>query len=95
MLRQPELPAIDDVGAFRLYAYFASVEPQKNRFRFYALSWQGTLWGGAALIRSWGRIGTAGRSLTTQYPDREGARVAVERLVRLRLKRGYRLVAWE
>jgi predicted DNA-binding WGR domain protein len=71
---------------------FVSVDPAKRRFRFYELRLQGTLWGGVALVRAWGRLGTPGRARATEYPDRAAAGPDVERAVRRRLGRGYRLV---
>ena len=34
------------------------IDPAQNMRRFYSLSIQPTLFGGASLIRDWGRIGT-------------------------------------
>lgn len=59
------------------------------------LGWQPLLWGGGALVRTWGRIGTQGQQrLTGSYPDRAAAQSLVERLVRRRLTRRYQLVDW-
>jgi predicted DNA-binding WGR domain protein len=71
---------------------FVSVDPAKNRARFSELRLQETMWGGVALGRAWGRSGAPGRWRATGYPDRAAAGVAVERAVRRRLRRGYRLV---
>jgi predicted DNA-binding WGR domain protein len=87
-----ELPAV--VG-FRHYARFERVNAEENCQRFYALSWQPLLWGGGALVRTWGRIGTQGQQrLEGSYPDRATAQPLVERLVRRRLTRRYQLVDW-
>ena len=80
------------VTEFRAYARFVSVDPAKNRFRFYTLTWQPSLWGEGALLRSWDRIGAKGRSLQTFYQDRESAQALVDQLVRRRLPRGYQVV---
>jgi predicted DNA-binding WGR domain protein len=77
---------------FERAARFVSVDPAKRRFRFYELRLQGTLWGGVALVRAWGRLGTPGRARATEYPDRAAAGPDVARAVRRRLGRGYRLV---
>jgi len=74
-------------------ARFVSVDPTKNRSRFYELRLQETLWGGVALVRGWGRLGAPGRWAATEFPDRAAAQLDVERAVRRRLGRGYRLVA--
>ena len=65
-------PAMSAEGAarFTCYARFVSVDPTRNRARFYALTWQPALWGGGALIRAWGRLPGPGRALTRFCPDR-------------------------
>jgi len=76
------------------YVRLESVDPRRNRARFYALHWQPLLWGGAALIRSWGRIGTRGREQVLLHADRPRIDAAVHQLVTRRLRHGYRLVDW-
>ena len=71
-----------------------SLDPAKNRARFYTVTWQPTLWGGGALVRRWGRLGRQGRALPHFYPDRASAQASVERLIRRRLTRGYQLIEW-
>jgi predicted DNA-binding WGR domain protein len=90
--RARELPAV--VG-FRQFARFERIDRAENCERFYALSWQPLLWGGGALVRTWGRIGTQGQQrLEGSYPDRQTAQPLVDRLVRRRLTRRYLLVDW-
>jgi predicted DNA-binding WGR domain protein len=79
-------------GPFESAARFVSVDATKNRSRFYELRLQATLWGGVALVRAWGRLGTLGRTAVSSYPDPSTARAEAERLVRRRRQRGYRLV---
>ena len=43
-------------------------------------------------MRAWGRLGTPGRFIVSEYPDRAAALPDAERAVRRRLPRGYRLV---
>jgi predicted DNA-binding WGR domain protein len=71
----------------------ASVDPGRNRFRRYTLSWQPALWGGGALVRSWGRRGTTGRSQATFYAQEEEAQHELQRLLRVRVRHGYQLLA--
>jgi predicted DNA-binding WGR domain protein len=80
-------------GSFESAARFVSVDPAKRRARFYELRLLPTLWGGVALVRAWGRLGTPGRWRAREYPDRAAAQPDVARAVRRRLGRGYRLVA--
>ena len=65
----------DEAGAapFAHAARFVSVDPAEHRFRFYELRLQATLWGGVALVRAWGRLGTPGRWCASEYPDRAAA----------------------
>jgi predicted DNA-binding WGR domain protein len=86
--------AADAVGgvAFAHYARFVSVDPTKNRLRGYELRWQPALWGGVLLVRTWGRLGARRRVAVSHHPDRTSAGPVVERAVRRRLQRGYRLV---
>ena len=79
---------------FTCYAQFESIDLEKNRARFYTLTWQPTLWGGGAVICIWGRLGGRGRSLTHFFPDRESAQPLIERIVKRRVQRGYRVTVW-
>jgi predicted DNA-binding WGR domain protein len=56
------------------------IDPARNMARFYALSIQPTLFGGASLVRNWGRIGTNGQAMMETF-DEDG--VAGEALSRL------------
>ncbi len=91
----PARPALGAVLGFAQFVRLLSLDPGRNRYRFYALTWQPCLWGGGALIRSWGRLGTPERTLTAFYPDRPSAEAAIRRLLRRRLRHGYRVVAWQ
>ena len=65
----------------------------KNQHRFYCLSWQETLFGEGMLVRAWGRRGTAMRREKAElYGSPEEAWPQVRRLIRRRLRHGYRLV---
>ncbi len=90
----PDPAAIEDVARFQCRVRFVSRDPARDRARFYTLTWQPALWGGGALVRRWGRLGGSGRALTAFYPDRASAQASVERLIRRRLRRGYRVVEW-
>ena len=88
-------PAAAAVAAFRQQVSLTSVDPARNRARFYLLAWQPGLWGGGALVRTWGRIGAPGRSVAAVYDDREAAQALIAGLLRRRFRHGYRVVAWE
>ncbi len=85
----------EGAARFTCYARFVSIDPDRNRARFYALTWQPVLWGGGALIRAWGRLPGPGRELVAFYPDRAAAQPEVERLIARRLRRGYTLAGWQ
>lgn len=66
------------------------IDPAQNMRRFYALSIQPTLFGGASLVRNWSRIGTAGQSMIETFDQPTEMRRAFDRLERKKRKRGYR-----
>ncbi|MCP1203320.1 WGR domain-containing protein [Acetobacter oryzoeni] len=82
-------------GAFLQLALFPDavslvrVYPPRNTWRYYDLSIQPDLFGGAALIRRWGRIGTPGKIRLDLFPDAGAAANQLARLLRQKLKRGY------
>ena len=88
-------PDVGAVAAFRAHVRLTSVDPAANRFRSYALSWRPTLWGDYALVQTWGRLGSPGRARITFFAARPLAQEAIVRLLRRRLRHGYRVTAWE
>ena len=87
-------PDLGAVATFRAWVRLTSVDPAANRFRCYVLAWRPTLWGDFALVQTWGRLGRPGRSRTSFYASRAEAQGAIVWLLRRRLRRGYRVVAW-
>lgn len=81
------------MSLFPLSVYMQRICPQKNEWRYYAMVIQPDLFGGAALMRRWGRIGAAGRIRLDLYANEGAAANALAALVRHREKRGYRLVS--
>jgi predicted DNA-binding WGR domain protein len=65
--------------------------PAKNVARFYVLAIEATLFGDAALVREWGRLGLAGRRRIDLHPDDVSAREALELWLQRKQNRGYRL----
>lgn len=65
------------------------VDPARNMRRFYAAGIQPTLFGGASVIRYWGRIGTTGRSMIETFDQNEEALRAFVKLIGLKRRRGY------
>lgn len=58
--------------------------------RFYSLSTSPTLFGGASLVREWGRIGSDGRCRVDLFETEAEARAAKDEFVRMKQARGYR-----
>ena len=83
----------EELAGFTAYVRFESSDPAENRHRFYDLSWQPTLFGEGALVRTWGRQGQPGTSRATFYPDRACAQDEIRQVVRRRLAHGYQVTA--
>lgn len=67
-----------------------SVDPSKNRFRFFIVElWAPPVGQGAAIRKRWGRIGSAGQSEVLYFDGLEGADHYFDVLVKRRYKRGY------
>lgn len=47
-----------------------SIDPERNRYRFYSLSLSVDLWGETFLIQHWGRIGTKGQRKFVWLPTK-------------------------
>jgi predicted DNA-binding WGR domain protein len=92
---QPELFPADLLAQFRASIRFVSLGPARNRARFYRLHWQPTLWGELALVQTWGRLGTAGRTRVAIYPDRLSAQENIARVIIHRLRHDYTLIGWD
>ncbi len=85
----------EELAGFQAYVRFENVDAAENRHRFYDLSWQPTLFGDGALVRTWGRQGQPGTTRATFYPDRDQAHEEICQVVRRRLAHGYRVIDWQ
>lgn len=81
---------LTQLSLFPEEADLARIDVATNCWRFYRLSLQEDLFGGTALIRHWGRIGTGGQLRVALYRDRGAAQGALEALLGQKVKRGYR-----
>ena len=61
----------------------------RNMCRFYMMVVQRALFGGASLVREWGRIGSPGRVRIDHLPDEGRAVDALAGLAAAKRKRGY------
>ncbi|RWB97621.1 MULTISPECIES: WGR domain-containing protein [unclassified Mesorhizobium] len=66
------------------------IDPSQNMRRFYVVAIQPTLFGGASVIRNWGRIGTSGQSMMETFDAEDSAATASMKLQRAKRRRGYR-----
>ena len=64
-------------------------DTSRNMRRFYQMVVQRDLFGGASLIREWGRIGSAGQVRIDHHPDEGRAVDALAELVTAKRRRGY------
>lgn len=64
-------------------------DTSRNMRRFYQMVVQRDLFGGASLIREWGRIGSAGQVRIDHHPDEGRAVDALAELVAAKRRRGY------
>jgi len=66
-------------------------DPKANMARFYVLSIEQSLFGDAALIREWGRVGTSGQRKVELHENEGRAAEALETWLRRKQRRGYRI----
>ena len=66
-------------------------DPAQNMNRFYVLSIEASLFGDAALVREWGRIGQPGRRRVEIHETEGKAVESLERWLRRKRRRGYRV----
>ena len=70
------------------------IDPSLNMRRFYRMSVQPDLFGGACLVREWGRIGFRGQMLIEQHDDEGRAVNALMKLSAIVLGRSHFLIAF-
>jgi predicted DNA-binding WGR domain protein len=68
-------------------------DPDANMARFYVLSIEESLFGDTALIREWGRIGTAGQRKVELHESKGRAAEALETWLRRKRRKGYQIRA--
>ncbi len=65
------------------------IDPDRNMARYYRLEVQPDLFGGAVLVRNWGRIGATGQERREWFSSWSDARAAQQRLQQIKARRGY------
>ena len=71
--------------------YLRRVDPAKNMRRFYLMTVQRDLFGGASLVREWGRVGSSGHLRVDHHEDEGQAVDALADIAKQKSKRGYRI----
>jgi len=71
--------------------YLTRRDPARNVSRFYRMFIAPNLWGEWTLFREWGRIGSGGQVRGDRFPNAGAALLAMQALVRAKVKRGYHL----
>ena len=65
------------------------IDPDRNMARYNTMSIQPTLFGEWALVREWGRIGSAGRVVSTRYAAERQAAAALTAQLKAKRRHGY------
>jgi predicted DNA-binding WGR domain protein len=65
------------------------IDHARSMARFYAISVEPTLFAETALVRRWGRIGTAGRQMIELHASPVIAQIEQRRWITRKLRRGY------
>ena len=65
------------------------VDPEQNMHRYYALEVQPDLFGGASLVRAWGRIGSSRTTRVELHADEGRALDALRDWEQRKRRRGY------
>lgn len=71
------------------HVYLFRSGPSRNMSRFYGLEIQPDLFGGAVLVRSWGRLGTFGRECRQWFVSAQEAALELARWAKRKMRRGY------
>lgn len=68
------------------------IDPTQNMARYYRVDVMPTLFGETSVMRTWGRIGTSGRSALETCADENVAVQVAAKAVQRKVKRGYSAV---
>ncbi len=71
-------------------AHLHRIDPDANMARFYCIDVAATLFGDVSVLRTWGRIGTHGRTSIETCSSFDEAQRAACRTLRQKMRRGYR-----
>src|SRR5918998_2029298 len=82
-----ELPA--SIAAPAQPVTLRRIDPAKNMAKFYSLGVERDLFGRVVLVRSWGRIGTAGKIRLDEHRGEGEAQAALQALHTAKRRKGY------
>ena len=71
-------------------AHLHRIDPEANMARFYCIDVATTLFGDVSVLRTWGRIGTHGRTSVETWSNLSEAEASAHRTLRKKMRRGYR-----
>ena len=71
--------------------YLESIDPKRNRHRWYRIEAELTLFGGV-VRREWGRVGQKGRRIEHEIKSYQEAIFRVKRIIDTRKKHGYKVL---
>ena len=74
---------------FPTSAHLTRIDPEENAWRYYSLAVMPDLFGGAALVRSWGRIGVSATTRIELHLSEGAAVDALGRWKKRKIGRGY------
>ena len=72
--------------------HLTRIDADRNMARFYAMTLQPTLFGEWALVREWGRIGSAGGIVSGRFASEQDAARALAEHLKAKLSKGYEAV---
>ena len=70
-------------------AHLHRIDPEANMARYYCIDVAATLFGDVSVLRTWGRIGTHGRTRLETCATVEEAERAASQTLRPKMRRGY------
>ena len=82
-------PAPVQLALFPEHVSLCRIRPELNEWRYYRMEVWPDLFGGALLMRQWGRIGTAGCQRFDMHDDAGAAVNALAAITRAKTRRGY------
>ena len=81
--------SLEQIEMFPTVLHLKRLDPEQNMKRFYLMTVQRDLFGGATLVREWGRIGSSGTIATELYPDEGQAIDALAKIAKTKTAKGY------